>query len=98
MTTDPIKTWRIEDAPELYRNQLAHLSNQDERGEFKWVTWLPTEAHLAFWWGDRDGPSRPGSMAQNLRAGVAFFICQLMDGYLVLTTNNDEDREIASGG
>lgn len=94
----PIQTWRLEDAPRPYQRQLEEITDPEERAEYKWVTWLPSREHMRVWWGDPTAGASPGSMGQNYRAGVLFYIVQYMDGFLTFTTNNDEGREAAAGG
>ena len=94
----PMQTWRFEDAPMLYRQQINEIKSVEERAEFKWVTWLPSPDHLKLWWGDTSKAAPPGTVCHNLRAGVNIFVSQIMGGYVAFTTDNDEDREIAAGG
>ena len=98
MSLAAIQTWRTQDAPEPYRKLLEVIADPEERAEFVWVTHVPTEEHMQFWWGDIGRAAKPGSAAQNYRSGVSFYIRRYDAGYIVFTTNVNEDREIAAGG
>lgn len=60
MSLAAIRTWRTQDAPENYRKLLETIDDPEERAEFVWVTRVPTEEHMQFWWGGHraGGPPR----------------------------------------